>query len=547
MIAFAKDFEWYRLFYLLGIALGAILVLQAAKRDGLSMGKVMAMFVSATVFGVLGSRLAEIPLAFWDDVLLHGNAQPSGKTMLGGIVGALIGLWLAKTILGLKSEVFGWFMLWPATLIVFRTGCLFVGCCAGSPTDMFWGLSYPSGTPACDFQHAKGLLAVTEHISLPVHPVPVFEMVFAVLALAGIYFLCKRNWERPRIFFLSLIAYACFRFFEEFIRTDKVVESGLNSVQIGLLVALPILIVLTLLPASKSAIGKYVGTGKVWFALALPLILVLVLRNFWTAGEWMGIGMVFGGYAVLTLVEAWSFGLESRSSLAWALPSLAAAGMLLMSQAAIDQTVSDDEEIAMLETGLAGTIGRYQETCGDNHDYGVLGTGAVVNYNWGGKHEFQIGAGIFGGYDRDSQTNRTIFGGNPYLGYQNRWAGIELGASMGSLVVDGDYRNFVPSFAARLGPSDIFFAEVRVYNNGFVPVPGSGFRVGIGSGFGIKNGTVVRAGLGINGWYFHPSIVLNRQLMFEPLIAYGEADNYQMSLGLRWRFGLMPKKEKTAP
>jgi prolipoprotein diacylglyceryltransferase len=533
------DFEWFRLFYLLAIGFGAILVIRSAGKDGVPMSSALQLFLWAAVFGILGSRLAELSPEGWREFLQTGRAADVGKTALGGIVGAILGLAIGRRVMGIQTSIWGWFLAWPAVLIVFRIGCLLAGCCAGTPTDLPWALTYPAGTHACELQHAHGLWLGDGAWSMPVHPVPVYEILMGLLLLLAVRMFILRGWHRQQVFFLSMVAYATFRFFEEFIRPENATDAVLNPVQIGLLAALPILFWFAFRKISTNQVPKAFPFARV-LSVLLPLLVIFLCRNFWTTGEFLAFGMLlfaFGTAKVVALART-----NSLRQIHWMVPGSLFAGALLMSQAAIDQTVPDGSRENSIDVGMGAAIGSYNETCGNTHTYGVAGLGAQYVHNINGRHQFETGVRGFLGEDNDLQDRVTIVGANPYFAYQNRWVGAELGVHAGSLLIDGQYRNIIPEGMLRVGPSDIFFAEFRVFNNGYTPVPGSAMRLGIGSGFGLDNGTVFRLGISSSGYFIHPSIVLQKNILIEPLVAYGGRDNYQFGLGLRLKLGLRGSK-----
>lgn len=541
----ALDFEWYRLFYLIGITLGSLYLLRATRRAGLPAHTALGLVLWALVLGIIGSRVAESAPADWLSLLRTGFLPDNGKTMLGGLLGAMVGVALGRRALGIQQPVWGWFIVWPGVLAVVRVGCLLSGCCVGTPTDLAWGISYPIGTPISHLQHAHGLIDHDALCTLPVHPAPLYESLFALLLLAGVFALARRGWNRAGLLFLSLITYAAFRFVEEFIRPEHMGDSLLNPIQVGLLIALPLLLLAYLrtrrTPAPDAA-GFAMPESRLWAALLGPLALVFLLREFWTAGEFMALG----GCLIAIGISRWAAWTPATQG--WmprlALPASLLLGGLLMSQAAIDQTVPDSVQKETVEVGVGTAFGAYRESCGPNHDFIGAGLGGQYVKNWGGKHQVEAGARGYYVHDIthitiDDDTARTILGGNPYIAYQNRWVGVELGGHVGNLLLNNNVRKtFLPDFELRVGPSDIFFAEMRVYNQGYMPLPNMPLRIGIGSGFGLKNGTVFRLGAGIHGMYFNPTIVIDDKYMVEPMVSYGDEKTYNLGIGFRMKIGL---------
>jgi prolipoprotein diacylglyceryltransferase len=539
----ALDFEWYRLFYLIGIGLGTLFFIRETRRVGLPTHAALSLVLWALVFGIIGSRIAETHPREWLELLRTGFLPDNGKTMLGGLLGAMLGIELGRRALGIRHNIWGWFLIWPGVLAVIRVGCLLTGCCVGTPTDLPWGLSYPIGTPISVLQHQHGHIGHDAVCTLPVHPAPVYEIIFSVLLLIGIFQLQRRGWSRSALLFLSLALYSVFRFGEEFIRPEHMGDGLLNPVQIGLLIALPLLLLgfVWYRRPRPEATTTEINEGRLWTAMLAPISLVLLLHAFWTVGEMMALGFVLASIAMAKWMAL------TPATQSWvprfALPASLLLGGLLMSQAAIDQTVEDGTQKEHVEVGFGTNLGKYREACGPNNDFYNFGAGAQYVKNWEGNHQLEAGARAYiGNVDRyitiDSITPLPILGANPYVAYQNRWFGIEVGGHVGQLLATSDRRNFLPDLEVRLGPSDIFFVEGRVFNQGYNPIPNMPFRIGVGSGFGIKNGTVFRMGAGLTGFYFNPTIVFDQKYMVEPLISYGDEKTFSFGLGLRMKIGL---------
>jgi prolipoprotein diacylglyceryltransferase len=541
---FGADFEWFRLFYLIAVAVGAILLIRAARRDGLPLSTTLVLFLWVLAFGIVGSRLAEWSLQDWAAFWETGRMADAGKTALGGILGAIIGLILGKWVMGLQAPVWGWFKAWPVVLILFRIGCVMGGCCAGVPTNLPWGVTYAAGTPAFGLQHAHGLLDGHAHASLPVHPVPIYEMIFAGLMLLMIARLGRRGWQPQPLFFLSLLAYAVFRFAEEFIRPENATDAFLNPVQWALLAAIPVLVLQLVMPTRAKRRGADTPSMTTYPAHAerrpqtllgiiLPLAFIFLLRNFWTTGEYLALGMLVFAYGIIQFTALLQH--RHRGIQRWMVAGSLAIGLLLMGQAAIDQ---EPMEESWVEAGMGVAAGSYPETCGSTHTFGALGLGGQYTRNWDGRHQIEAGARGYFGSDKTDSLQRDFIGAQPYFGYQNRWVGVEVNGNVGQLVVNAQERTFIPGAALRLGPSDLAFLEGRIFTSGYTPLPSSFWRIGVGSGLGLLNGTVIRAGLSSNGVYVNPTLVFSQKFMVEPLAAYADRNNYQFGLGLRMKIGL---------
>ena len=126
---------------------------------------------------------------------------------------------------------------------------------------------------------------------------------------------------------------------------------------------------------------------------------ILLCRNFWTTGEFLALGMLvfaFGAASMVALMRA-----GKLRQIHWMVPASLFAGALLMSQAAIDQTVPDGSRENWVEVGMGAALGSYNETCGNTHTYGVAGAGGQYTHNINGRHQLEAGIRTYFGQDND--------------------------------------------------------------------------------------------------------------------------------------------------
>ena len=89
-----------------------------------------------------------------------------------------------------------------------RIGCFMAGCCHGTPTDHFWGVTFTH--EACQ---AKPL-------GTPLHPTQLYEATFIFLLLGALWWLRSRKQFHGQLFLIYLIAYAAGRGVIELFRGD---------------------------------------------------------------------------------------------------------------------------------------------------------------------------------------------------------------------------------------------------------------------------------------------------------------------------------------
>ncbi len=149
----------------------------------------------------------------------------------GGFVfyGGLLGGFLSATIFVIKKRL-EYFkvadLLTPMLalgLAIGRLGCFFAGCCYGSVTDSFLGISFPKGSPAFKdhLEHFPHLMHSQNH-SLAVLPTQIFSALAHFLLFLYLYFyLRKKKRYNGQVFIHFLTIYSSFRFFIEFFRGDE--------------------------------------------------------------------------------------------------------------------------------------------------------------------------------------------------------------------------------------------------------------------------------------------------------------------------------------
>ena len=214
-------------FTVLGLLAGTAVVLIEARRRGMA-GRAMAtIVVGALVGAALGARAGNwwLYLTKTAHPTLPGLVVDAGKSVLGGLTGAYLGVLVTKRLIGYRAHTGDVFA--PAAALgiaVGRIGC-FLTEQPGTRTSLPWGFVPPGNVvhriPNCP-QCAPGVA---------LHPSFLYEIIF----LAGLFAVLL--WLRPRVrvpgelFKIFLASYALFRFAVEFVRGNEVVALGLTRSQ----------------------------------------------------------------------------------------------------------------------------------------------------------------------------------------------------------------------------------------------------------------------------------------------------------------------------
>jgi phosphatidylglycerol:prolipoprotein diacylglycerol transferase len=211
------------LFTLLGAVLGALIIRRRLLALGTNNGGVFDFILAALGGGAVGARLYYF-LPLW----LRG--QVSFGTLFGswsdgsGFYGAFVGGALAIALvarfkrmppLETLDAVYG---VVPLGFAVGKIGCFLAGCCYGFPTPS--GVRFAKDSLCYHTQLGAGQIGRGAAASNPVHPIPLYDMVFG-FALFGALLLLKQRSKRPgEVLAATTVGYSAYRFVIEFFRDD---------------------------------------------------------------------------------------------------------------------------------------------------------------------------------------------------------------------------------------------------------------------------------------------------------------------------------------
>lgn len=217
---------------LVGLAVvGVRLVQTGAGRDERMLYIVAAALVGGAVFMRLGTWLQDIDLrsnASLVEQWLYGN-----RSILGGLVGAWLGVHVAKRLTGYPARTGDLFAPGVALgMAVGRWGCHLTEL-PGTPNPLGFG-------PVLDPATAERLGGVA---GVALHPSLLYESGFHAAAFVVIWWsLSGRRLPQGETFVLYIASYAVFRLLVEFVRGNEVVWMGLTRPQVFLLAVVPLVL-----------------------------------------------------------------------------------------------------------------------------------------------------------------------------------------------------------------------------------------------------------------------------------------------------------------
>ncbi len=185
------------------------------------MEKAMWVIVGAIFGAAFGSKLVywfEDPIKtfhHWNNL----TYMMEGKTIVGGLLGGLIGVESAKKIIGWKNSTGDDFVLPIAVgMMIGRVGCFLSGLddhTYGIATTWFTGIDFGDGEKR--------------------HPTQIYEMVFLLFLVIILMVMKKKQfvvWE-GYLFQLFMLSYLAFRFLIDFIKPTPHPYFHLNNIQLA--------------------------------------------------------------------------------------------------------------------------------------------------------------------------------------------------------------------------------------------------------------------------------------------------------------------------
>ncbi|WP_243473445.1 prolipoprotein diacylglyceryl transferase [Winogradskyella sp. MH6] len=194
------------------------LYLRKRKTDSITTSNRLSIILGAALGALIGSRvvgLLENPTIKFS---LENFIQIlNTKTIMGGLFGGLLGVELAKNIIGEKQSS-GDLFVFPIILGIFigRIGCFLSGV-----NEFTYG---KETTSAFGMDLGDGLMR---------HPTSLYELIFLII----LFFVLKKIQKKVLLkngdlFKIFMLSYFGFRFFIEFLKPNVFYVFGLSSIQI---------------------------------------------------------------------------------------------------------------------------------------------------------------------------------------------------------------------------------------------------------------------------------------------------------------------------
>jgi prolipoprotein diacylglyceryltransferase len=592
---------YFNLFYNLAFAIALLILLYEGYVRKFPMMKWVLLLLISKIFIIMGSKLITYSSADWNYLLTNLSLPATtDKSMFGSLIFGTISLIAGKYLLGFRRNFIDAFALvLPLTLGIMRVGCFLTGCCFGRISELPWAVQYPANTLPHFHQFEDGLLTYMDYVSLPVHPVQLYELI---LLAAAVFILVRfRNrFKRPgSLLILSLILLLVVRFFIEFFRDVNAHTVGgqviwiFNFTQLFIIPVTALLIYGLIIRELRS----YTRTNTVsdFEIQLLPAFLILFLLSsvFWSLKGWWDYPEVIAILLVFVFaISIFTFKVFRSYYLSpyrWIYLTSLVLPVLLMSQAYPDyqKQLNIFNKYKSVKIGFA--TGHFENShnigTGEGCDrvsmteyfdqkYILLGGGfETTEYNRFTKEQLTYGIKGYLGNHQETRLSDNfkkenfLIGITPYSIYEKNWIGIGGGLHLGNLSFitenlreegsgvpkSGSKEAFIyPQLYLRVGPRNYFYIEYRLADQFPSALPGFRHQIGAGTGLGDADNFTLRVGLrSVDSYYIGGKFTIDNKYVFEPQILIGDkflsnqsARINQFSMGLSYRFDFKEKQGK---
>ncbi len=585
---------WYEFFYNISFWLALVILIAEGIFRKFPLIKWILILVFIRMLFIIGSKIVHLPphdfMSFID-----GNKLPDihQQSFLGALIFGGTGIIVSKYLFRFKHNISDSFaFVLPVALAIMRIGCFGAGCCHGKISNLPWAVSYPVNTLPHYHQFQENLISYTDFVSLPVHPVQLYEIAGLIAVILLLFKFRKTLRIQGNLLMLSVALIFIVRFITEFFR-DIQAHTFLGekiwfftTTQIVILPSACILLyIIRKREHGFSKVKEGIATEESpMYTFFILLFLTFVFARF---KSWFVLSEIIFIYAVLSfssvilviqIINQFSF-----SRYRWQYISMFILPFILMSQTMPvqknDSTLTTKFKTIRIGFASGNFDNYYSIGRGEGCDrvsnteyfkqkYYVAGAGIEFNRQQG-NNQVNFGFnGIFGEQHEtrisdNYESDNTIFDINPYASFETNWGGAGAGIHAGKLAFiyenkneDGSgfpesgtkLVNFYPQFYLRVGPRRWFYADYHFADNFPSALPGFKQQIGVGSGLGSRNGTNLRFGYSLNDFYYVSGYFpIKNKFVVQPVFLWGPSQildpysttaktNYQFSLGLGYRF-----------
>ncbi len=578
---------YFTIFYTLAFFVAFIVLLWEGYQRKIPIVPWVLLLIFARVSFIFGTKIFTFSPDEWLLMIRQTTLFPTSEKILpGGIILGCLALVCGKYILRIKHDFVDAFaIVVPIAFGIQKIGCFLNGCCYGNPTSLFWSVQYPVNTLPHYHHYEIGLIGTNELLSLPIHPVQIYEMAGSFL-VALIVFKTRKFWKaKGSLFLFSILSFCLVRFVTEFFRAIPAHSTGgemsgvFNQLQWAMLIVFGLLTLLLLYREKNIALptplslttDSPIGIKLNLLLFTVESLLIFALRHWFSTSELIAI--------LLTFL------ISSLLILSWILKEIASSGtkiaymvLLLLPLLITSQTIPKAQNDSTMvfrtkkisfgmasgnqENPFSRITGTTEEGCSQSETnyirqkYTMAGAAFSIKDEYPGKRlTTNYGVNVYFGQNKEileltgAEVKNPLFGINPFIKLDTKFLGIGGGIHFGNMIYtknsikdEGDATtaiaktSFYPQAYFRLGPKRIFFIDYHFADQFPSPFPCFYQQIGIGTGFGFNEANL-RVGGFISpeiGGYFSAYIPVSKTLSFEPMVVLSNSDFNHFSLGVHY-------------
>lgn len=233
----------FGLMMFLSFITAAWIVGKQLQRYGMNRELAWDMLAWVAIGGIVGAKVYYLAL-HWQDLVANPMDEllsRGGLVWYGGLIGGVLAYYLQIRARKLPAAVM-FDATAPALALSYavgRLGCFLVGDDYGVPTDAWYGIPFPQGSPPSTAGNLRQIgvdvpASIPDATVLAVHPTQLYEIGLAVIMFAILWSLARKRLHQGQLFSIYMMLYAVERFVIEFVRAkgDRVLL-GLSTSQLA--------------------------------------------------------------------------------------------------------------------------------------------------------------------------------------------------------------------------------------------------------------------------------------------------------------------------
>ncbi len=215
--------QWYPVLYQIAFFAGLLLFVSHGIKKKFPLSSWLIISACASFLMIVGSKLGTFSAQDWRLFFETGILEPTGKkTSLGAVLLIVIFLGLVVKAIRFKAPFWGAFAFFlPVIMLVQRVGCMMAGCCYGKPLEASGGVKYFGPSIIRDRQIHSEALSVSEAITQPIHNVPLYFILVAIVTVSVLLLVRKKMKNGEQLLLLSISLMLVGRFIVEFFRDPE--------------------------------------------------------------------------------------------------------------------------------------------------------------------------------------------------------------------------------------------------------------------------------------------------------------------------------------